>query len=132
MGLCQREVSVQGGLPPEGRPPFPHLLPLIYRMTHASENYLPAASLAGGKYTKSFSYTVYIGGSRISQTGVPTPEFRPNLFFGKIFGENCMKMKEIGPRGWTFNGLVSHFEIEFVKLGEFIYVLLVFMLYDYW
>ena len=24
-----------------------------------------------------------------------------NLLFGKIFTENCMKMKEIGPRGGT-------------------------------
>ena len=28
--------------------------------------------------------------------GVPTPEKCVNLFFGKTFAENCMKMKEIG------------------------------------
>ena len=40
----------------------------------------------------------------ISQTGEgggATSEFGPpkKLLFGKIFAENCMKIKEIGPRG---------------------------------
>ena len=40
------------------------------------------------------------GGSRISQREVPTPEFGAKTFYvGKIFAENCMIMKEIGPRG---------------------------------
>ena len=25
-----------------------------------------------------------------------------NLLFGKIFAENCMKLKEVGPRGGVF------------------------------
>ena len=39
----------------------------------------------------------YSGGSRICQTGVPTPE--TNLLFGNIFVENYMKVKEIGLEG---------------------------------
>ena len=34
----------------------------------------------------------------ISQTGWGR-QGRVSLFFGQIFPENCMKMKEIGPRG---------------------------------
>ena len=46
---------------------------------------------------------VISGGSRISQTGAPTPEFGVN---GKMFTENCMKMKEIWPMGvgWGLGG----------------------------
>ena len=38
--------------------------------------------------------------SRIFRTGegAPTPEDGQKLLFGKIFAENGMKMKEIGPR----------------------------------
>ena len=37
------------------------------------------------------------GGSRISQTGAPTPEFWvKNLLFDKIFAKNCTKMKGMG------------------------------------
>ena len=40
------------------------------------------------------------GGSRIFQKGVAYPEGGDaNLYFGKHFSENCMKMKEIGPGG---------------------------------
>ena len=41
------------------------------------------------------------GGSRISQTGGGA-NFQgggANLLFNQIFPENCMKMKEFGPRG---------------------------------
>ena len=32
--------------------------------------------------------------------GSPTPEFVPkNYYLGKILAKNCMKIKEIGPRG---------------------------------
>ena len=35
--------------------------------------------------------------SRISQTGVPTPEFSAKTYYmARIFSENYMKMKEIG------------------------------------
>ena len=40
------------------------------------------------------------GGSRISQTGRCQPlSLEQNLLFDKTFIENCMKMKEIGPKG---------------------------------
>ena len=41
------------------------------------------------------------GGSRIYQTGGGRQPQRwaENLLFGHIFPKNCMKMKEIGPRG---------------------------------
>ena len=39
------------------------------------------------------------GGIRISQREAPTPEFQAkNLLFDKLFVENYMKMKEVGPR----------------------------------
>ena len=38
------------------------------------------------------------GGFKISLIGVANPwVWSENLLFGKIFPENCMKMKEIGP-----------------------------------
>ena len=40
----------------------------------------------------------FSGRSKISHTGAPTPGLGVNLLFGKIFPENCMKMKEFGPR----------------------------------
>ena len=45
-------------------------------------------------------WTHYSGGSRISQTDGDTKpwDWRKNLLFGKIFVEDCMKMKEIVPR----------------------------------
>ena len=39
------------------------------------------------------------GRPRISQMGANPKGWGANLLFGKIFLENCMKMKEIGPRG---------------------------------
>ena len=41
------------------------------------------------------------GRSRISQKGGASPRiWGIYLLFGKNVAENCMKMKEIGPRGW--------------------------------
>ena len=40
------------------------------------------------------------GGSRIPQSGASTPEEgAKSILIGKIFDENCMRMKEIGPTG---------------------------------
>ena len=41
------------------------------------------------------------GGSRISQTGTPTDEFEASTSYRKIFVENRIKIKEIGPREGT-------------------------------
>ena len=51
--------------------------------------------------TNHFSLDSHVnGGSRISQTeGVNPWIWAKNQLFGKIFERNCVKMKEIGPRG---------------------------------
>ena len=47
-----------------------------------------------------WSFVLISGGSRISQTGgAKSWVWDKNLLFRKIFAENCMKMKEIGPGG---------------------------------
>ena len=64
-----------------------------------------------------YSFSVGRGGSRISQTEVPTAERGCiNLLLGKMFAKNCMKMKEIGH--WGQGGR---------SLGRFIRQLLVLM-----
>ena len=46
------------------------------------------------------SANIYSGRSRISQTEGANPcILGKNLLIGKIFAENCVKMKEIGARG---------------------------------
>ena len=49
--------------------------------------------MVGKKITKYNS-----GGSRISQKEAPTPEFWAKPIIWQDFAENCMKIKEIGPR----------------------------------
>ena len=39
----------------------------------------------------------YSGGSRISQRQTPEEGHQPNIW--QSYDENCVKMKEIGPRG---------------------------------
>ena len=40
------------------------------------------------------------GESRISKTGTPTPKFGAKTYYlRRFFAEDCMKMKEIGPKG---------------------------------
>ena len=52
------------------------------------------------------NWAISSGGSSVF-LGARTPEEVASLLFGNIFVENCMKMKEIGPRGWEGVGIPS-------------------------
>ena len=61
------------------------------------------------------------GGSRISQKGAPTPEFGVKTLFSKIFAENCMEMKEIGPTGESVPGAPLDMPMDWLYCGTFIW-----------